>query len=166
MNRTAHKAIPSALFFALGALSAQTSQALEPTNLQAGSFFFTPTLDLEAYYTDNLWLTDSRKKDTWVGVLTPRLLTWLQDGLNTYSLILELEDSTYENSSDDDFTDYTAQLDIHHEFNSKNVVNLLGEYYDGHEERGTGLIEGNLSFATDKPSAATTPTAARIQRVG
>jgi len=83
MTRAAQKAIHAALFFALGALTAQTTQALEPSNLQAGPFFFTPTLDVEAYYTDNLWLTDSRKKDTWVGVLTPRLKTWLQDGVNT-----------------------------------------------------------------------------------
>ena len=158
MIRTAMKALPTAVFCVLGTMSTPSAMALEPTNLQAGPFFFTPTLDLEAYYTDNLWLTDSRKKDTWVGVLTPRLQTWLQDGVNTYSLILELEDSTYENSSDDDFTDYTAKLDIHHEFNSKNVVNVLGEYYDGHEERGTGLIEGDLSFATDKPVEYTRAT--------
>jgi hypothetical protein len=159
MIRIAIKALPAAVLCALGAITTPSALALEPTNLQAGPFFFTPTLDLEAYYTDNLWLTDSRKKDTWVGVLTPRLQTWLQDGVNTYSLILELEDSTYENSSDDDFTDYTAKLDVHHEFNARNVVNVLGEYYDGHEDRGTGLIEGDLSFFTDKPVEYTKATA-------
>ena len=122
MTRTALKAIPAAV---LCALTAQTTLALEPANLQAGPVYFTPTLDLETYYTDNLWLTNSREKDTWVGVVTPRLLTWLQDGVNTYSLGFELKDSTYENSGDDDFTDYTTKLDIHHEFNSKNVVNVL-----------------------------------------
>ncbi len=71
--------------------------------------YFTPTLDLETYYTDNLWLTELREKDTWVGVVTPRLQTWLQDGVNTYSLGFELKDSTYESSGDDDFTDYTDQ---------------------------------------------------------
>jgi len=148
MNRTALKALPAAV---LCALAAQTTLALEPTNLQAGPLFFTPTLDLETYYTDNLWLTEDREEDTWVGVLTPRLQTWIQDGVNTYSLILELQDSTYESSSDDDFTDYIAKFDMHHEFNAKNVVNAMAEYYDGHEQRGTGLIEGDIVFATDEP---------------
>ena len=150
MSRSALRAIPAA-FCALGALIAPATQALEPTNLQLGSLYLTPTLDLETYYTDNLWLTESNEKDTWVGVITPRLQTWLQNGVNTYSLILELEDSTYENSGDDDFTDYIAKFDLHHEFNAKNVVNAMAEYYDGHEDRGTGLIEGDLSFVTDKP---------------
>ncbi len=148
MNRTALKALPAAV---LCALAAQTTLALEPNHLQAGPLFFTPTVDLETYYTDNLWLTEDREEDTWVGVLTPRLQTWIQDGVNTYSLIFELEDSTYESSSDDDFTDYTSKFDMHHEFNAKNVVNAMAEYYDGHEKRGTGLIEGDIVFATDEP---------------
>ena len=159
MTRTALKALPAAVLCAVGSFTAQSALALEPANLQAGPVYFTPTLDLETYYTDNLWLTNSDEKDTWVGVVTPRLLTWLQDGVNTYSLGFELKDSTYENSGDDDFTDYTTKLDIHHEFNSKNVVNVLGEYYDGHEERGRGLIEGDLSFVTDKPVEYTRTTA-------
>jgi len=133
--------------------------ALEPANLLAGPFFFTPTLELETYYTDNLWLTETDEKSTWVGVLTPKLQSWLQEGVNTYSLTLELKDSTYENSSDDDYTDYRADLDLHHEFNAKNVVNVYGEYFNGHEERGTGFIEGSLSFFTNKPVEYTRTTA-------
>lgn len=151
MSRTAPPAILATLLCAFGALNGPSSLALEPASLSAGPLFFTPTLDVKTYYTDNLWLTDQREKDTWVGILTPRLQTWLQDGLNTYSLIFELEDSTYENSGDDDFTDYATRLDVHHEFNARNVLNVTGEYYDGHEDRGTGLIEGDLVFDTDKP---------------
>ncbi len=151
MSGTAPAAFLAAVVCASGALTVPSALALEPTSLSAGPVFFTPTLDVKTYYTDNLWLTDQREKDTWVGIVTPRLQTWLQDGLNTYSLIFELEDSTYENSGDDDFTDYTTRLDLHHEFNVRNVLNVTGEYYDGHEDRGTGLIEGDLVFATDEP---------------
>ena len=151
MSGTAPAAFLAAVVCASGTLTVPSALALEPTSLSAGPVFFTPTLDVKTYYTDNLWLTDQREKDTWVGIVTPRLQTWLQDGLNTYSLIFELEDSTYENSGDDDFTDYTTRLDLHHEFNVRNVLNVTGEYYDGHEDRGTGLIEGDLVFATDEP---------------
>lgn len=148
MLRIARTAVSAAV---LGALTMQPALALEPANLQFGPLYFTPTLDLEAYYTDNLWLTDTQEKNTWVGVITPRLQTWLQNGASDYSLTFELEDSTYASSDDDDFTDYTATVDVHQVFNARNRLNLYGEYYDGHEKRGTGFIEGELSLITDKP---------------
>lgn len=148
MLRIARTAVSAAV---LGAFTMQPALALEPANLQFGPLYFTPTLDLEAYYTDNLWLTDTQEKNTWVGVITPRLQTWLQNGASDYSLTFELEDSTYASSDDDDFTDYTATVDVHQVFNARNRLNLYGEYYDGHEKRGTGFIEGELSLITDKP---------------
>ena len=148
MLRIARTAVSAAV---LGAFTMQPALALEPANLQFGPLYFTPTLDLEAYYTDNLWLTDTQEKNTWVGVITPRLQTWLQNGASDYSLTFELEDSTYASSDDDDYTDYTATVDVHQVFNARNRLNLYGEYYDGHEKRGTGFIEGELSLITDKP---------------
>jgi len=148
MLRIARTAVSAAV---LGACTMQPALALEPANLQFGPLYFTPTLDLEAYYTDNLWLTDTQEKNTWVGVITPRLQTWLQNGASDYSLTFELEDSTYASSDDDDYTDYTATVDVHQVFNARNRLNLYGEYYDGHEKRGTGFIEGELSLITDKP---------------
>ena len=148
MLRIARTAVSAAV---LGAFTMQPALALEPANLQFGPLYFTPTLDLEAYYTDNLWLTDTQEKNTWVGVITPRLQTWLQNGASDYSLTFELEDSTYASSDDDDYTDYTTTVDVHQVFNARNRLNLYGEYYDGHEKRGTGFIEGELSLITDKP---------------
>ena len=148
MMRIARTAVLAAV---LGAFTMQPGLALEPANLQFGPLYFTPTLDLQAYYTDNLWLTDTEEKNTWVGVITPRLQTWLQNGASDYSLTFELEDSTYASSDDDDYTDYTTTVDVHHVFNARNRLNLYGEYYDGHEKRGTGFIEGELSLITDKP---------------
>ena len=158
MNRTAIKALPAAIIAAIGFYGSQAAQALEPANLELGPVYFTPTLDLEEFYTDNLWLTDTDEKDTWATVVTPRIEAWMQNGPSEYSLSFELEDSTYHSSGDDDYTDYTTKLDIHQEFTAKNVVNLFAEYYDGHEERGTGFIEGGLSLITDKPVEFTQTT--------
>lgn len=143
--------MPAALIATVVLCGNQYVGAVEPANVQIGPLYITPTVDFETFYTDNLWLTSEQEKDTWVGVLKPRVQTWLQNGPSDYSLSFELEDSTYADSSDDDFTDYTSNLDIHQEFNAKNTLNLFGEYYDGHEDRGTGFIEGDLSFFTEKP---------------
>ncbi len=151
MMRTAIKALPSAVILTAGLFQQQAAVALEPANLQWGPVYLTPTLDLETFYTDNLWLTDSNEKDTWATVITPRVQAWMQNGPSDYSLGFQARDSSYHSSGDDDYTDYTTNLDIHQEFNVRNALNLFGEYYDGHEERGTGFIEGELSLITDRP---------------
>jgi len=151
MISTASRALPAALALACGAFFTATAQAIEPANWQWGPVFFTPTLGLEEFYTDNLWLTNDNEKDTWASVFTPKLQAWLQNGPSTSSLTQKIAKGVYHSSSDDDYTDYTTNLDLHQEFNARNVGNLFGEYYKGHEDRGTGFIEGNLSFLTDKP---------------
>ena len=151
MRRTAMKALPAAIIAGLALCTGKAVVALEPANLDLGPVLFTPTLDLETFYTDNLWLTDIQEKDTWATVVTPRLQVWMQNGPNEYSLSFEAKDSTYLDSGDDDYTDYITKADIHQEFNARNTLNVFGEYYDGHEQRGTGFIEGDLSFVTDKP---------------
>lgn len=116
--------------------------AIEPANLVLGSVYVTPTLDARLEYVDNLFRTPDDKKETGLSVIKPRVQAWLQNGLNTYSVAYNLEDFRYFSSSDDDFTDHQFNIDVHHEFNAKNVWNVYGEYYDGHEQRGQGLSEG------------------------
>ena len=129
----------------------QGSHALEPRNVRIGPVYIAPKVSAAARYVDNLFRLDDDKKSTWVTVYKPHVSAWLQDGNNTYSLSYQLEDSHYASSHDDDFTDQQANLDLHHEFNARNVVNVKGEYYDGHEERGTGLTEGNIAQLIDEP---------------
>lgn len=133
------------------ALSATHARALEPANIQAGPVYLTPTLEVEARHVDNLFRSESNEQSSWVLDTRPRIQAWLQDGVNTYSLAYELRDSIYASSHDDDFTDQVVNLDVHHEFNMRNALGLNAEYYDGHEERGTGLSEGGLAYLIDEP---------------
>jgi hypothetical protein len=132
------------------AVAAYPALALEPANLKAGSVYITPTLDAKISYVDNLFRTDNDEKNTGISTIKPRVQAWLANGMNTYSLTYELADYRYFDSSDDDFTDNTFNLDVHHEFNAKNVANVFGQYYKGHEERGTGLTDG-IGELIDKP---------------
>ncbi len=119
--------------------------------MRAGPVFITPTLNVESYYTDNLFRTETDQLSSWVLETRPEVQAWVQNGLNTYSLTYKLEDYRYSKSGDDDFTDHNLQLDLHQEFTARNSLNLRGEYFNGHEERGSGLIEGELSGLTDNP---------------
>jgi polysaccharide biosynthesis protein VpsM len=134
-----------------GTLAAPQALAVDPAHWQAGPVSLTPTLDVKTGYVDNLLRSSDDEDDTWALITKPRLQAWLQNGLNTYSLAYTLTDYRYADSSDDDYTDNQLNLDIHHEFNAKNVLNVAGEYYDGHEQRGTGLAEGDIATLIDKP---------------
>ncbi len=125
--------------------------AITPANLQAGPVFITPTLDTEVGYVDNLFRSDEDKKNTGVSVVTPRVQAWLENGLNTYSLTTALIDYRYFDSSPDNITDNTVNLDLHHVFDARNLVNVYGEYWDFHEDRGTGLTEG-IAQEVDGPT--------------
>jgi hypothetical protein len=143
-------AISAGVLSVAGALAVNTAFAVEPANFQAGPVYIAPTLDVKTAYVDNLFRSDRAEKSTWMSELTPAIQAWLQNGVNTYSLAYEAVDYRYADSKDDDFTDQQVNLDIHHEFNAKNTLNVLGEYYDGHEERGTGLTDG-IGRIIDEP---------------
>ena len=132
-------------------LAATPALAIEPGNVQAGPVYIAPTLDVAARYVDNLFRSADDEKSSWITELTPKVQAWLQDGNNTYALAYKLVDSRYASSHSDDYTDHYVNLDVHHEFNAKNVLNVMGEYYDGHEERGTGLSEGLIAQLIDEP---------------
>lgn len=138
------------LCLAFGVVS--SAWALDPANVRMGPLYLVPTLDVETAYTDNLFRSQSDQEvDTWFVTTLPKVQGWLQNGPNTYSLALQLEDFRYASSHDDDFTDYQANLDLHHEFNARNVLDVVAQWYDGHEERGTGLSEGNVVERIDEP---------------
>ncbi|MFK8046804.1 MAG: hypothetical protein AB8B81_00080, partial [Halioglobus sp.] len=116
--------------------------AVEPANIQAGPLYIVPTLDVKSGYVDNLFRSRSDEKSTWTSEVTPKMQAWLQSGVNTYSLAYQVVDYRYENSGRDNYTDQQVNLDLHHEFNAKHQLDVFGEYYDGHEKRGTGLTDG------------------------
>jgi len=130
-----YKALPGAVLSAVSVLAVTDALAVEPANFKVGPVYIAPTLDMEGRYVDNLFRSNSREKSTWVAEVTPRIQAWLQNGASTYSVSYELNDSTYASSHADDYTDHQG---------------INGEYYDGHEERGTGLSEG-LAQIIDSP---------------
>ncbi|MFT5334840.1 MAG: hypothetical protein ACJASY_002561 [Halioglobus sp.] len=136
------KAFAAGVLTIAATLSSNSTLAVEPANIQAGPLYIVPTLDVKTGYVDNLFRSRRDEKSTWTSEVTPKMQAWLQSGVNTYSLAYEVVDYHYENSGRDNYTDQQVNLDIHHEFNAKHEIDLFGEYYDGHEKRGTGLTDG------------------------
>jgi len=136
---------------ALSLVFSVATHAVEPANSQLGPFYITPTLDLETRYTDNLFRSKTDEKDTWILDTLPKVQAWLQNGNSTYSTSAQLHDFRYASSHDDDFTDYQANIDVDHEFDARNTLEAFGQWYNGHEARGTGLTEGPAGERIDSP---------------
>ncbi|MEH6604186.1 MAG: outer membrane beta-barrel protein [Pseudomonadales bacterium] len=139
------------LVFAISALVSQQALSLDPANTQLGSVYIEPTLDIEVRNDDNLYRNQDIEISDTVAVVRPVIQAWLQNNNNSYALIYELESGNYSKESDNDYTDNKLNLDIHQELNSKNVIDIYAEYDDAHEDRGTGLTEGDLGLLIDKP---------------
>jgi hypothetical protein len=154
LKKSAHpRVVPVILCCAVATfpvLSISPAQALEPHNFQAGPLYIAPTLENRLGYTDNLLRSEEQEIGTWMNELSPQVQAWLREGVNTFSASYKLADYRYSDSHDDDYTDHTANLDLHREFNARHSLDLFGEYYDGHEERGTGFTDG-IGFAVEKP---------------
>jgi hypothetical protein len=125
--------------------------AVESASFKIGGINIAPTFDGEMRYIDNLLRTSESSVETWGLLLKPQIQTWVQKGFNTYSLTYSLANHTYFDSSDDDVTDHKVDLDIHQEFNARHTLNLSVKYYHLHEDRGTGIAEGEIGQIIDKP---------------
>jgi polysaccharide biosynthesis protein VpsM len=150
--RTGINAIALAVFGS-GAMSPAVF-AVEPASINLGPVYIEPTLDVDLSWVDNLYRTRSERVDSWILKTTPQVKGWLQNNMNTYGLLYQLDDTRYSGTPDDEDDDYTDHLfrgDVHHEFNAKNLLALFAQHNDTHEERGTGLTEGRPFRVTDKP---------------
>lgn len=151
MKKTVGRVSAPFAVFLLGCFNTTPALSVEPANVRMGSLYLTPTLDLEQLYTDNLLRTTNQELDTWGTIARPRLQTWAQHDLDTYSLTYQLEDGRYVDSSDDDYTNHLFRSDIHKEFYEPHVLDVFAKYVNAYEPRGTGLVEGDLSALIDEP---------------
>lgn len=116
--------------------------AAPPEGGSGGKLNWIFDLDTQFNWVDNLFRSPDEEQETWGTVVSPALQVWIQNGPSSVSVTLRARDFHYASSHDDDYTDYIANLDIHHEFNARNTLNFFAEFNDTHEERGTGLSEG------------------------
>lgn len=132
-------------------LSTGRAFAVDPASLEVGPVYLTPTAEARAGYLDNLLRSDGDEQSTAFTIISPKIRAWAQSHNNVYALSYEIRDLRYADSKQDNYTDHFVDLEIHHEFNAKNVLDVFGEYDDGHEERGIGLSEGEIGDLLPAP---------------
>lgn len=155
------KSLPLPLL-ALAVAVAAVSQANagEPAKVKAGIVDIIPTLQLTEKHNDNIFTANSDERSSNILILNPEVRAEIVDGDNIYSITANLEEGIYNNSSDDNFTDYKIGGEALLAFNHRNKLAIAASTSEGHEDRGSGVDEGTSLFTSvaefdlDKVSAS------------
>ncbi|WP_339349143.1 outer membrane beta-barrel protein [uncultured Alteromonas sp.] len=128
---------------ALSVISA-ISNAQEAGRIKAGQFDIIPTFKSSMSYVDNVTYAqnDEPKIYSWRATFSPEIVAATSVNGNPIQLGYRLNRGVYFSSSNDDFTDHFFEASGEFEINSRNRFELLAQYEDGHEDRGTGFSIG------------------------
>lgn len=127
------------------------ASALQPAMVDMGPFKVIPQVTINTGYDDNLYLTESNEKESWVTVLNPSVQFVARDGANRYVVAYAMAKGVYHSSSDDNYLDHTFLAEANLEFNSRNALDIRANFIRGHEARGTGANQGDNALLNPKP---------------
>jgi hypothetical protein len=113
---------------------------------------FTPGLNSGLKYDDNITSASANTQDSWILTVTPAVQAQLLDGNNVHTLEAGIEYADYFSSSDDNYLDALLRARSEIELNQTNRFDLEAMYIAGHEDRGTGIFEGNSGIGQVEPN--------------
>ena len=119
--------------------------------LALGAFDFTPLLNIEESYNDNIFHYNQNRKSSMVTQVTGGGELVLRQSLNRYALKYSFLSSQYHESSTDDFVDNTLGFNAHVEANSRNRFDLQTNGTFNHFMRGTMLSQGIIGAQLASP---------------
>ena len=142
--------------FALGmpGHAAWAAEPSGPASVYAGPVAITPTLGMDLVWRDNIYLQDGSETDSWIFTARPVVTARVQDRDNTYQLTYTGKTSRYKEDSSNDrnnFFDHALRANASIFMVDRWKANAYAGYAWLHEDRGTGLTEGDIGDAISKP---------------
>ena len=115
---------------------------------------FTPGLNSGLKYDDNITSANASvdKLDSWILTVTPAVQAQLIDGSSVFTLDAGIEYGDYFSSSDDNYLDALIKAKAEVDVNQSRRFGLEATYISGHEDRGSGIFEGNSGADQDEPN--------------
>ncbi len=124
-----------------------------PASIFAGPVAITPTTGFETRYRDNIFRQENNTTDSWIFLARPAVNAALQDRENRYEFDYKGEAAWYRESSNDNDNDYfdnTFRGSAYMEFTDRRILELYASWASLHEDRGTGLTEGEIGELIDE----------------
>ena len=145
----------SILVCELGYSSLAAAAAAEgPAVIDIGPVAVTPTTGLESRFSDNIYLQENNPTSSWIYLVRPAVTAQMQDRSNLYRLSYDGEAAWYQEDSANDRNDYYDQTfsgDVYILPAERWIATAYASYALLHEDRGTGLTEGEIGNVIPKP---------------
>ena len=107
-----------------------TAFAIDPYNIRVSDgVMFTPTLQFEERYDDNIFATKKKQKSSWVTVVEPTFTLSLDRAKSAHELKYIMSSKSYHSSDGNSHVDHHLTANSGFEFNSRNRLLLNAGYY-------------------------------------
>ena len=116
---------------------ATSALAIEPASVTSGPVAVIPQLSVQFGHNDNLFSDETGETDSLITIIKPSVQFVAEKENDAYRVTYALEDGTYQDSSDDDYTDHSLVGEAILELNSRNRLDLTATYLKEHEDRGS-----------------------------
>ena len=141
----------SFLLFAL-ALVASPVNGQESDGYTSGALTFKPRLGLHAIQNDNIYTTQADEIDSLILMQTPGLLLEVDPGQHRFEFEYAGEFAQYNEGSDDNYAEHRFSAAAFLDLNTRHKLDVAGNIFDGHEDRGSGLSRSAAPEESGFPS--------------
>lgn len=124
--------------------------AVEPQSIQTESGYdITPLLSSSLKFDDNITSNSLEELDSWIMTVAPTIEARKDDGVSITEFNAGFTRGQYFSSSDDNYTDANLGGSFDTRLSEQSKLNVKADLLWGHEDRGTGINQGNGSVQAD-----------------
>lgn len=107
----------------------------DPLGIRAGSFFIYPSLTVQGAYDDNIFATDGDEEDDFIAVISPQIEAQSDWNRHALSVGVGAEGGLYQDTSDNNYFDFTANADGRLDITRADTLRLGVELSRLHQDR-------------------------------
>lgn len=136
-------------------LSAHTAFAQEQAALYMGPFEVTPSIAVDVEKDDNLFeATSGNEVSSTLTLVRPSISAFADDGVKSYTIEYSLENGTYSDTSNNDYTNHDLSANLEWRVDIRNLIEFNASLQRSHEGRSedsvTDFNAADLNEFTDE----------------
>lgn len=122
--------------FLVSGILASGANAQEKAAVYVGPFDVTPSVDVDVQNDDNLFeSTSGSEVSSTLTLINPSIIAVADDGVTSYTLEYSIEDGTYSDTDNNDYTDHELSANMNWQLDIRHLVELGVTIQENHERR-------------------------------